>query len=778
LLWLLLSDTSSPALERLQISGKEITHNGTNVFLQGANTLADAGKISSVDAENFKAMGMNFVRLLVDIDTEVDLYDSEGDGDYIYQSALDEWSLVTSWFAERQIWVLVELRSNDYDVSDSDFWVPGSVLHTKWKKIWESLALTLKDYDYIAAWGILAEHAQFDRATIKAAFEPVMQAIDTITGTNTPFCFGPKLNSVDIYNLADYSDWYWPEYANRIIYQVNHLHPKPYIANRPDLGYDPATWWYHRTDGQDGEGADNDGSMSKAGNLAHLQPAFEWRDFYNAPIYIDQWGCALNQPGYLDYERDLIEIFRENGNVPHTRWTYYQLNERGIMTDYYGAKELHPPLRDFWTMALAEDFVWPHVVSFTEYNLQDNHLTTSASGDHLPWLIDFGFSAPFACNKIELWNGRTSAGEDPATIEIYGSNDGSSWLYLATIGGIVFNGRSAQYFSPSFSNETAFLHYRAAVTGNGGGTRTTLSNLEFFPGRRGQGIESTPLVVAVQADTFGYRAYPDDNFGQDNPLNLRSRESNFSRVAFLKFSVDDIPESVPPAKLQLFSQDLAGPVHAYAIADTNWTETTLTWNNMPPAGALIGSGSAVSNEWFEIDITGYITGPGEYSIALEESGNVRGRIHSREGANAPRLVLTSTSARASDVWAARNNLAGADARPDSDPDLDGLDNLEEYATGSRPAVADPPDAALRMGFRSIYNDGAAQAELSFSRRLYDPDLVYRILQTDNLVSGTWETAPASVWGTAGSGQGFETVTNRVPVSADQLFLRLRLDLQE
>lgn len=486
--------------KRLTISGKEIYYQDSAVFLRGANIIAEIDKVSESDAENFKLMGMNFVRLIIDIDTEADWADTEGDGNYIKESALNNWETIVDWYASRQIWIMLEMRSNDYDLADSDFWLPGSALHTKWRKIWIALAARVKTKDYIAAWALLAEHGQSNRLKVKDSFRPIMQSLDSISGGNTPFSFGPKLNSIEFYDTANYTDWYWPEYANRIIYQINHLHPKPYINNDPAKGYDPTTWWYHRTDGQDGEGADNDDSMHKAGTLAHMSPGLAWRNFYNAPIYFDQWGCAFNQPGYMDYERDMLEIFEDNGQIPNTRWTYLMANERGIMTEYYGTWQLHPPLTDFFKLSYLQGSRWPHELSVSNYNAADNNITTDASSGTLPWNIDFKFAAPFACNKIELWNTNADSSQDPKNIAVFASTDSLNWVPLFTVSDIVFSARRSQFFSQSFANTTAYQYYRAQILANNGGAQTSISNLEFFPAAVSN---QTSLIINVpQEDVF------------------------------------------------------------------------------------------------------------------------------------------------------------------------------------------------------------------------------------------------------------------------------------
>lgn len=563
---LFLSFLSSFSLEKLTIQGKRILHNDTAIFLRGANTIAETGKISESDAENFKAMGMNFVRLIIDIDTEADWADTEGDGNYIKESALNDWETVTSWFTTRKIWVVVEMRSNDYDLADTDFWVPGSALHGKWRKIWITLAARLKNQDYIAAWAILAEHGQGNRTKVKDAFRPIMESLDSITGGNTPFSFGPKLNSIEYYDTANYTDWYWPEYANRIIYQINHLHPKPYINNDTLKGYDPATWWYHRTDGQDGDGADNDDSMHKAGTEAHLAPGLAWRDFYNAPIYIDQWGCAFIQPGYMDYERDMLDIFRENDSIPNTRWTYYMANERGIMTEYYGTKELHAPLTDFFTLNYTQGMNWPYEIAVSNPNAADNHITTEASNNYLPWNIDFKFSSPFACNKIELWSGNTGSAEDPTQVEVLGSNDNISWTLLATISGISFSGRRAQYFSPSFSNSSSYQYYRANIIANGGGSNTVLSNLEFFPAA----VSTPPTSIK---NTVVEKGFAVSQWGNKLLLTVPSTEQVI-RVAIINASgqLMKTENNISKKAGETYSIDIAGfkpGIYMVSLINTN-----------------------------------------------------------------------------------------------------------------------------------------------------------------------------------------------------------------
>jgi len=99
------------------------------------------------------------------------------------------------------------------------------------------------------------------------------------------------------------------------------------------------------------------------------------------------------------------------------------------------------------------------------------------------------------------------------------------------------------------------------------------------------------------------------------------------------------------AKLRLYVIDAspnAGTL--YPVADTSWSEGTLTWANKPPASATpIGpAGPAKLGTWVEIDLGSTITGDGTYSLALVGTYPDAAWFSSKEGANRPQLVLTQS----------------------------------------------------------------------------------------------------------------------------------------
>ena len=98
-----------------------------------------------------------------------------------------------------------------------------------------------------------------------------------------------------------------------------------------------------------------------------------------------------------------------------------------------------------------------------------------------------------------------------------------------------------------------------------------------------------------------------------------------------------------PVKLRLFVTDpsaVAGKI--YGVADTSWTEGAITWNTKPAIGSLFGTGgSAPVGTWveFNLDLPS-VTGDNTYSFVLKDGSADAAWYSSKEGANAPQLVVT------------------------------------------------------------------------------------------------------------------------------------------
>jgi arylsulfatase A-like enzyme len=149
-------------------------------------------------------------------------------------------------------------------------------------------------------------------------------------------------------------------------------------------------------------------------------------------------------------------------------------------------------------------------------------------------------------------------------------------------------------------------------------------------------------IVDVAADTYAKQADSGTSTTRGDETFLAVRQdgaSTFARVPYLKFNVLGLSQPVVSAKLYVYSTTSVAMINALAVADTSWTESTLTWDNRPATGAVLGSAQAALNSWFEIDLTGYVTGNGTYSIALDEQSNAYKQLSSREGGNGAYLEI-------------------------------------------------------------------------------------------------------------------------------------------
>jgi PKD repeat protein len=127
--------------------------------------------------------------------------------------------------------------------------------------------------------------------------------------------------------------------------------------------------------------------------------------------------------------------------------------------------------------------------------------------------------------------------------------------------------------------------------------------------------------------------------------NLRSFKSTAETDSYLKFTVTGLTGPVASAKLRLYVVDASPNAGIlYPVADTTWSEQTITWNDKPPtSGAAIGpAGAAKLGTWVEIDLGSTITGDGTYSFALVGTYPDAAWFSSKEGANSPQLVLTQS----------------------------------------------------------------------------------------------------------------------------------------
>jgi hypothetical protein len=151
------------------------------------------------------------------------------------------------------------------------------------------------------------------------------------------------------------------------------------------------------------------------------------------------------------------------------------------------------------------------------------------------------------------------------------------------------------------------------------------------------------------------------NFGGQAALEVKTSSSN-NRNAYLKFDLTGFT-NITAAKLRLNgrrSDTLTGTIttQVNAVSNTTWGEGTVTWNNKPGLGAVLGSVDVFDGEprYFEVDVTQYLqteksAGRNTVTLGLHNltSSSVWVWFNSREvqyggAALPPGLVISTTDA--------------------------------------------------------------------------------------------------------------------------------------
>jgi calcineurin-like phosphoesterase family protein len=154
-------------------------------------------------------------------------------------------------------------------------------------------------------------------------------------------------------------------------------------------------------------------------------------------------------------------------------------------------------------------------------------------------------------------------------------------------------------------------------------------------------IASGNVTFNPDADSRVDESQPSTNFGTSTTLRTDA-DTGVNVESYLRFTVSGVASNVTSAKLRLFVTD--GSVDGPAVYTTSsgWTETGITWANRPArtSGALSDLGQITTGTWVELNVTGVVTGNGEYNFAIATGSTDGTTLSSRNSAtNKPELVL-------------------------------------------------------------------------------------------------------------------------------------------
>ncbi len=155
---------------------------------------------------------------------------------------------------------------------------------------------------------------------------------------------------------------------------------------------------------------------------------------------------------------------------------------------------------------------------------------------------------------------------------------------------------------------------------------------------------ATPDTITLTPtdDAWVESAYPNKNHGKRPRLQV---DQSPIYHTLMKFRVSGTAgRTIKSAKLRMYatnSSDVAGNIrHA---ANSNWSETSVTYATAPEAGELVGQfGNVTRGAYYTADITPEIVGDGIYSLRIQTTSTNGAEFYSKDAdnSNKPQLVIT------------------------------------------------------------------------------------------------------------------------------------------
>ncbi len=240
------------------------------------------------------------------------------------------------------------------------------------------------------------------------------------------------------------------------------------------------------------------------------------------------------------------------------------------------------------------------------------------------------------------------------------------------------NGATWSYADTAVAMGTSYSYRVDAVDGAGNHSSpsaavnvTTPSSFSFGP----------------VADAYVSQSSAATNFGSIATLRTDAAPAN---NAYLRFNVQGWSAGAH-ATLRIYANTAASAgFDVHGVADNNWGESTITYNNAPAISAAVAgsSGALTANTWAAIDVTTLVSGNGQLSLALTTTSSTAQSYASREaGGNAPQLVVQAASSPTVTPTATATATPTRTATPTATATSTATPTATATATGTPPATA-------------------------------------------------------------------------------------------
>ena len=304
-------------------------------------------------------------------------------------------------------------------------------------------------------------------------------------------------------------------------------------------------------------------------------------------------------------------------------------------------------------------------------NVLDNNLSTrwSASGDG-QW-IQFCLDDTLSVEGVQIafYNGNTRS----STFDVLVGNDGINWTTAAA--GRVSSGTSLNLETFTFTPVSG-KYVRIVGHGNSSNAWNSYTEVEILTSTGGgQTYTLTPEHDAYVRDGTNAAI----THGTTDPNVLITKVSpgtqlNNARETYLMFNLATVSGTVSSATLRVYGKiDLTTvpsvPIGVFPVANTTWTESTLTWNNKPASGTTALGTNTVNNtaySYVTFDVTSYVQAElaasrTKVSFAMKSGVAHDPRVfwNSKEtGNNPPQLVVETSSSLNGGEQTSERTLSG------------------------------------------------------------------------------------------------------------------------
>ena len=149
------------------------------------------------------------------------------------------------------------------------------------------------------------------------------------------------------------------------------------------------------------------------------------------------------------------------------------------------------------------------------------------------------------------------------------------------------------------------------------------------------------ITLSPSADAYVDAANPAVNYGKNNALRT---DTSPDQRSYLRFAVPPNLGTIGSATLRIYANTTSAAGFRLARAEGGWAESSVSFNNKPPAaGGIVGtSGTLGAGTWVEVnvlDALAAVGGSGELNLVIDTTSTTGVHYDSREGPNPPQLII-------------------------------------------------------------------------------------------------------------------------------------------